>query len=111
MTKRTINYRIYEHGNEVIAVSTFAKRPVRGIAKCSPHDTFDAELGKKLAIARCNRKVAAKRLDRAGNKYEAALNALREAQEAVEAASRYYDDAKEVWAAADDEVYSLEGSM
>lgn len=112
MTKqRTINYRIYEHGNEVIAISTYAKRPVRGVAKCSPHDTFDAELGKKLAIARCNRKVAEKRANRAEEKYKAAVRALREAREAVDRAAQYYNDAKEAWVAADDEVYELEGSM
>jgi hypothetical protein len=46
---------------EVVAMSTYAGRYVRGIAKCSPEDPFDEEFGKKLAAARCNLKVAQKR--------------------------------------------------
>ena len=43
---------------KVIAISTYAGKPVRGVAICSVHDEFDLEKGKKLAAARCNAKVA-----------------------------------------------------
>ena len=56
------NYRYFIAGNKVIAVSTYAGKTVRGIAICSPEDKFDIEFGKKLAAARCNEKVAEKRL-------------------------------------------------
>lgn len=59
---RKINYKIYHHGNEVIAVSTFAKRTVKGTAKCDPRDEFDHKKGEALAIARCDVKVAEKRM-------------------------------------------------
>lgn len=43
---------------KVIAISTYAGKPVRGVAICSVHDEFDLEKGKRLAAARCNEKVA-----------------------------------------------------
>ena len=54
-------YKIYESGNKVIAVSSFAGKAVRGIAKCDPSDTFSPEIGRQLAEARCNVNVADKR--------------------------------------------------
>ena len=41
-------YKYYQAGNKVIAVSTFAGRTVRGVAKCNPKDNFDLEKGKML---------------------------------------------------------------
>lgn len=58
---------------KVIAVSTFAGKTVRGVAKCHPNDSFDEEFGKKLAVARCNLKVAQKRQARADCKVREAL--------------------------------------
>ena len=60
----------------VAAVSTFAGKKVRAVANCDPTDEFDLEKGKMLAAARCNKKVATKRLMRATDKYvEASLAA------------------------------------
>ena len=70
---------------EVIAVSTYAGRTVRGVAKCDPKDTFDIEKGKQLAAARCQAKVSSQRLKRATKKLDEALLALEKAQ-------KYYDD-------------------
>lgn len=67
--------RIYKNpeAKVVIAVSTFAGKTVRGVAKCHPNDEFDAEKGTKLAVARCNYKVALKRQARAERKVREAL--------------------------------------
>ena len=46
----------------VVAVCHYAGRPVRGIAKCSPADDFDLEVGKELAKARCDLKIANKKV-------------------------------------------------
>ena len=62
---------------KIIAVATYAGKTVRGVAICDPKDTFDPDFGKKLAAARCEAKVALKRLNRATVKYN-------EAQDAVE---------------------------
>lgn len=90
-------YKYYQFKNEndgttVVAVSSYAGKPVKGYAKCDPRDEFDAEEGKKLAAARCNVKVANKRLARASQKYlEAAMKAT-EAAEYFEKMKQYYMD-------------------
>ena len=65
-------YTFYTGGNKVIAVSTYAGKIVKGYAKCDPRDEYDLELGKKLAAARCNAKVAKKRAKRAAKKLDTA---------------------------------------
>ena len=34
-------YKYYTNGNQVICVSSYAKIPVKGVAKCSPEDVFN----------------------------------------------------------------------
>ena len=52
-------YKYFTNGKDVVvAVSTYRKKTVRGVAKCSPQDTFNLEAGKALAKARCDRKIA-----------------------------------------------------
>ena len=59
-------YKIFKgKDNKVVAVSTYAGKTVRGVAKCDVNDTFSLEKGKELAAARCNEKVAKKRFARA----------------------------------------------
>lgn len=59
-------YHFYSTPNgETICVSTFAKKKIKGVAKCSPSDTYDEETGKMLAMLRCDKKIAKKRLQRA----------------------------------------------
>lgn len=86
-------YKYFQHGNEVIAVSTFAGKKVRGVAKCDPNDEFNFESGKELATARCHQKVAMKCLKRANEKYLEAVNKLNEAREYFERMKTYYMDA------------------
>lgn len=64
----------------VVATSTYAGKPVRGVARCHPNDEFDIDKGIQLAVARCNLKVAAKRQERACRKVKEAKMALYEAQ-------------------------------
>ena len=71
-------YTFYTTKNKVIAVSTYAGKVVRGVAKCDPRDEFDLEKGKELAAARCGEKIAAKRFKNASRKYKEA-NAAKEA--------------------------------
>ena len=61
-------YSFYTDGkSKVVAVSTYAGKVVRGVAKCDVNDTFSLEKGKELAAARCNEKIAKKRFARAQN--------------------------------------------
>ena len=86
-------YRYYKQDNKIIAVSTYAGKTVRGIAKCSPEDTFDEDKGKEIAAARCNAKVAKKRLANATSKYYEAYEALKRAQKRFNEMSSYIEDA------------------
>lgn len=86
-------YRFYTNGNRVIAVSTYAGKTVRGVAICHPDDNFDIEIGKRIAAARCNEKVAERRLARASNKaIEAGLEVVK-AQQHQKDMQAYYNDA------------------
>ena len=86
------NYRLYNTDNKVIAVSTYAGKPVRGIAKCDPCDTFSYEDGRDIAIARCNEKIAEKRYKRATKKFDEARKALNDAEAYYNKMYAYYQD-------------------
>ena len=98
----------------VIAISSYAGRPVRGVAKCDPGDEFDVEFGMKLAAARCNLKIAQKRYRRASSKYQEAANASIEAANAsikaknqLDKMRTYYCDATDGYDAAAAELKSV----
>ena len=86
-------YRFYQNGNKIIAVSTYAGRTVRGCAVCHPDDNFDIEVGKRLAAARCNEKIANKRLNRASGKCFDAARELEKAKQHLADMQEYYNDA------------------
>lgn len=87
-------YRFIKADNKVICISTFAKKPVKGIAKCSPNDTFDLEIGTKLAKLRCDLKVTDKRANRAAEKYLEATELLIDANEYFYDMKQYYFDSE-----------------
>ena len=82
-------YKYVITDKRVIAISSFAGRTVRGIAKCHPNDPFDVEYGKKLAAARCNAKIAEKRWKRARDKYNALFDCMNELVELMSDARDY----------------------
>lgn len=84
--------KFYNSDNKVIAVSTYAGKTVRGVAKCNPEDAFSLEHGQALAAARCNEKIAMKRLDRAMRKVEEAAEALKVAQNYFDRMVKYFED-------------------
>ena len=87
------NYHFYlTSDNAVVAVSTYAGKTVKGVAKCSPNDTFSLEDGKALAAARCNLKISEKRRNRAARKLEEARTALVDVVRHLEDMERYYED-------------------
>lgn len=90
---RKVKYKIYTNANnDVIAVSTYAGKVVKGVAKCDPRDTFDLETGKKIAEARCAKKIADKREKRAREKYQEAQIKLDEAIRYFEKMENYLKD-------------------
>lgn len=83
--------------NKIVCVSTFAGKAIRGVAKCDPDDTFNIEDGKKLAYARCDVKVAEKRLQFAKKRFEEATIAHLEAKKIFESRqSRYEAEVKKL---------------
>ena len=90
-----INYRFVVTPTKVIALSSFAGRTVRGVAKCHPGDSFDEEFGKRLAAARCNKKIAEKRYARAQSEYDRMCKELTAFREKAHKTCDYLKDAYE----------------
>ena len=86
-------YRYFVAGNKVIACSTYAGKRVRGVAICHPDDEFNLELGKQLAAARCNEKIAIKRYARANRRLDEAIKATEEASKHMHKMADYRNDA------------------
>lgn len=88
-------YKYYysKKDNEVIAVSSYAGKTVRAKAKCNPSDTFDFEVGKKLAAARLSAKVSRLRKQNATRLWLKAQYQLRQAQQYATKMNNYYFDA------------------
>ena len=88
-------YSFYTDGKtKVVAVSTYAGKVVRGVAKCDANDTFSFEKGKELAAARCNQKIAKKRLTRAENKRREIIEENHKIVIAIKKAIRYKEDSE-----------------
>lgn len=83
-------YRYYVNGNQVICVSSYAKKPVKGVAKCSPEDTFNLEIGKQLAKLRCDAKVTKLRMRRAKEDKDIASRWLNNSLEYFTKCDNYY---------------------
>lgn len=107
---KNYNYKyVVIPSKKVIAISTYAGRTIKGVAKCHPNDEFDVEFGKKLAAARCNEKVASKRFQRAANKYNAAFDKLLEAEKEINEARAYLTDSHKALSEARREVREFFG--
>ena len=105
-------YRFFNHNDkEIIAVSTYAGKTVRGVAKLTPGDTFNEENGKKLAAARCNEKIAKKRFKRALKKVQEAQAAYIKEATWYNRMVDYYNDSVEAVEEAVAEVKALEENM
>lgn len=100
-------YRYYTAGNKIIAVSTYAGKTVRGVAKCAEGDTFDIEKGKQLAALRCAEKIAGKRIERAKRKCREAIMAAEAAEAYVDKMEMYVDDAYDELAEIEDTIEEL----
>lgn len=105
------NYKFYYSDNKTIAVSSYAGKAVRGIAKCASSDEYDKALGEKLAAARCNARITKKREERAKAKYYAAKEQLAQAQKHFDDMVDYYTNARSENVKAHIELKELEESI
>lgn len=103
-------YKIYPSEKHVVVVSRFAGKPVRGIAKCAPDDTYNEDFGIQLAKARCDLKVAEKRVQRSQDLYNEALRGLQEAEARLSKMRDYVVDAAMELSAASELCDQLETS-
>ena len=89
-------YRIYtaNHDRTVIAVSSFAGKTVKGIAKCDPKDDPNIEKGIELAILRCDEKISTKKVARGIMKVKAAEAEVAAANKKLANAQEYLIDSE-----------------
>lgn len=105
-------YKYHVSQTKVICISSFAKKPVRGIAKCDTNfDAFDVETGKKLARLRCDVKVSEKRKNRATLKLAEAQEAYEAAKARLEKMQNYVADATVEYANAQKELADFEETL
>ena len=83
-------YRFIRSDNKIICLSTYGKKIVRGIAKCSPNDNFSLTIGERLAQYRCDVKIEEKRMNRASMKYKEALVNFEKARKHLYDMENYY---------------------
>lgn len=88
-----MTYTYTNSNNKVYCMRYYAGKTVKGIAKCAPADTFNLEDGKKLARARCDAKVAEKRLKRITKKFEEAREELVAAANKAEYMQQLFEEA------------------
>lgn len=113
-------YKFFEHHgvnkankpvHEIIAVSTYAGKTVKGVAACDPADTFSMEKGKGLAVARCALKIAKKRNARAIRKQREAEVRYAEALAFKQKMDRYQKDSFAAMNEAEDTLNAILASI
>lgn len=104
-------YRFVRSENKIICLSSYGKKVVRGIAKCSPNDDFSVTIGERLAQYRCDAKVEEKRMKRATEKYKEALENFAKAKKHLFAMEDYYTSACEKYGRACEELNQFENMI
>ena len=84
--KKYYTFYILENKKTIIATCRFAGRTIRAQAVCHPGDIFDIEIGKKVAMTKCERKCAKIRLSNAINKL---ARAIADKDDAIERVAKY----------------------
>ena len=107
-----MRYKFYVGGNKVACVSSYAKKTVRGVAKCNTsQDTFNEETGKKLAKLRCDKNIAMKRLKRSTDQYRASVAEYERAAKNMFKMQKYMDDSVVAYESASEALTSFESSI
>jgi hypothetical protein len=87
-------YNFYYLDNGTIICTTYYKgKLVRGIAKCSPDDTFDINVGRRLAYLRCKAKYMKVKCKHAENVFSSTLKVYLKAQKDLKKANAFSSDA------------------
>lgn len=95
MYKYKYAYFTNKDGQKVVcARATFAGKTVKAYAKCDPRDDYDEAIGEVLAAARCEAKIAQKRVNYAAKKVVDARKQANEANRYLDKMIRYQADAR-----------------
>ena len=111
MRKFEFTYKIDEGNKVVVALSSFAGKTITGVARCAPEDTFDIDKGKKLAAARCNLKIAEKRMKYAEKCAGRAAKSLEYWVAEKEKAAKYEADSANAYVTAVNALIDLENTL
>ena len=103
--------RFVVHDRDVIAISSYAGKMIRAVAHCDDSDTFDLELGKKLAERKLDLKVAQKKLKRAAKQSDIANIQFMLAMAEAEHARTYLAKAEKDLYEAESELTDLINSL
>lgn len=106
-----MRYKFFVSDNKVVCVSSYAGKAVRGIAKCDPKDTFNVEAGKQLAQARCDFKIAEKRVKRSAERYDEAIKLLADVMAYKTRMENYKNESYREYMSLKDKLADLESSM
>lgn len=87
-------YHIYQDktNNKVICTTFYKGKTIRATAQCNPEDTFNFEIGKKLAYLRCKQKFLKKKAERAADAYAKAWVAAENANDKLQRTIDFVDD-------------------
>ena len=96
---------------QVIAISTYAGRTVKGVATCAPEDEYNLEAGKKLAAAKCEVKVATKRMKFAAWRRDILKNAIDRMTERYFKYCRVVDETTEALAEAEEALKNIKNTL
>ena len=108
VTKYTFVEHTSKNGSkQITAISSYAGKTVKGVAKCDPSDEYVIGDGMTLAAARCNAKIAKKRAARAEKCFDEAEEQLARAKRYWEDMRDYYFDAVDKLAEANNEVEDI----
>ena len=108
MKKKNHTYKYYylENG-DVIALSHFAGKTVKATAHLKDEDTYDREIGEKVAAAKCNEKIAGLRYRRSKRMLKEAMDNFVKAKKELENMREYCQRSYDEWDVAQDELVEL----
>lgn len=106
-------YHFYynEDSKTIVCTTLYKGQLARGIAKCNPDDSFDIEVGKKLAYLRCKQKFAQKKLKRARKAHREAIATHAAATNNLSKACEFCMDAEAQLIMATHDLFSFEAEL
>lgn len=87
-----VSYKDKKGTSVIAAISSYAGKHVKGYAKANPNDEYNEEKGKKLAAARCNERIAAKKMKHAEKQLLLANKKYAEAEKYLKKMEKFHND-------------------